>query len=63
MKKTSAWIVGVHELTKEYPDEDDAIESGKAIASKSLADEASDVSWIRWTGNSRFRRRRRRMTR
>jgi hypothetical protein len=53
--KHLTWIVGVHELVKEFPAEQEAIEAGTATAEGKVTKASSDVSWIRWTGNSRFR--------
>jgi hypothetical protein len=53
--KHASWILGVHELVKDFPDEQEAIESGTATAEGKVTKASSDVSWIRWTGNSRFR--------
>jgi hypothetical protein len=53
--KHLTWIVGVHELVKDFPAEQAAIELGTAIAEQNATKSSSDVSWIRWTGKSRFR--------
>jgi hypothetical protein len=53
--KHHTWIIGVHELVKDFPAEQEAIESGTATAEGKITKSSSDVSWIRWTGNSRFR--------
>jgi len=53
--KHRTWIVGVKELVREFADEQTEIEKGTVAAKKSLARSSSDTSWIRWTGNSRFR--------
>lgn len=56
VRKTAAWIVGVHELDDDkHPEEQEAAEAGEEIAKEGLTRESSDVSWIRWTGNSQFR--------
>jgi hypothetical protein len=54
--KHVSWIVGVHELVKDFPAEQEAIEAGTTTAEGNITESSSDVSWIRWTGNSRFRR-------
>jgi phosphatidylserine/phosphatidylglycerophosphate/cardiolipin synthase-like enzyme len=54
--KHRTWILGVHEVVREFPEEEAAIEKGNAIAERNLTQESSETSWIRWTGNSRFRR-------
>jgi hypothetical protein len=53
--KHRTWIVGVHELVKDFPAEQQAIEAGTAAAEEKITKSSSDVSWVRWTGNSRFR--------
>jgi hypothetical protein len=53
--KHRTWVLGVHELIKDYPAEQEFIESGTAAAEGNVTKASSDVSWIRWTGNSRFR--------
>jgi hypothetical protein len=50
-----SWIIGVHALVRDFPDEEPAIESGNTVASGKVQRESSDVSWLRWTGKSRFR--------
>jgi hypothetical protein len=50
-----SWIIGVYALVRDFPDEEPAIDSGKSIASGKAQQQSSDVSWIRWTGKSRFR--------
>lgn len=55
IRKSAAWIIGVHEFDDDkYPEEQEAAEAGEEIAKEGLTRESSDVSWIRWTGNSRF---------
>jgi hypothetical protein len=49
------WIVGVHELFKDFPEEANAIAEGETIADARRTRERSSVGWIRWTGNSTFR--------
>jgi len=53
--KHRTWVVGVHELKKDYPDEQEFIESGTAAAEAKVTKSSSEVSWIRWTGTTRFR--------
>lgn len=53
--KHVTWIIGVHELVKDFPAEQAAIQSGTATAEGKVTKPSSDVSWIRWTGTSRFR--------
>jgi len=53
--KHQTWVVGVHELIKDFPAEQEAIEAGTATAKVKVSKSFNDVSWIRWTGNSRFR--------
>ncbi len=55
VKIPKSWILGVHELLRISPAEQNLIETGTAIAEEKVAKASSDVSWIRWTGNSRFR--------
>lgn len=51
----SAWIVGVRELTRDYEEEQDAIERGQTKAEQRLLRKTSSTSWMRFTGKSRFR--------
>jgi len=53
--KHRTWVIGVEELTRDYPEEAPAIEEGTSKAEAKLTKRSSDVSWIRWTGISRFR--------
>jgi hypothetical protein len=53
--KHRTWIVGVKEILKDLPAEQEAIEAGTAAAKQMVTKSSSDVSWIRWTGHSRFR--------
>jgi phosphatidylserine/phosphatidylglycerophosphate/cardiolipin synthase-like enzyme len=54
--KHRTWIIGTHELIKDFPDEQEAIEAGTEAAEEKVTKSSSDVSWIRWTGKSSFRR-------
>jgi hypothetical protein len=54
--KHQTWIIGVHELVREFADEQEAIKAGTEIAEHQLTQKGSTLSWIRWTGKSRFRR-------
>jgi hypothetical protein len=49
------WLVGVHPLKREFPEEEDAAEQGQKIAEGKKSRRKNPVSWIRWTGDSRFR--------
>ena len=49
------WLVGLKPIMAR-DDEQSAIEDGQIEAEKHLSDEESESSWIRFRGNSRFRR-------
>lgn len=50
------WIVNTHEI-ENYPDyENKYIEKGEEAARKTLNDPEAEVEWLRFTGNSRFRK-------
>jgi hypothetical protein len=53
--KHRTWLLGVEELLRDYPEEQEAIESGNRAAEDKIAKSSSEVSWIRWTTNGRFR--------
>lgn len=53
--KHRTWIIGVHELVKEFANEQEAIDEGTSKAEEKVSKSSSGVSWIRWTGNSRFK--------
>ena len=53
--KHRTWIVGVHELVNDFPAEHEAIDRGITTAEEKVTRSSSAVSWIRWTGNFRFR--------
>lgn len=49
------WLVGVHRLKDDqFPDEAEQAEEGQREAEQQLDRDDSDVSWIRFTGTSRF---------
>lgn len=48
------WIIGVHELVREFHEEQEAIKDGEAIAEKQRIKKSSEVNWIRWNLDSRF---------
>lgn len=50
------WLVGVSELTRDYPEEAASISAGQEYAEKRRAEPASEVEWVRWTDDSLFRR-------
>jgi hypothetical protein len=50
-----SWIIGVHELARDFPAEAEDIARGEAVAEGHRTRSDSEVEWIRWTGNSRFR--------
>jgi hypothetical protein len=52
LPRHQTWVLGVHELVKEFPDEAEAIEEGKAIAERTCTRTDSAVEWIRWSGKS-----------
>ncbi len=53
---SSVWLVNVQELAEDrYPDEQPYVEKGEERARAKVADEDATISWIRWTGKSRFR--------
>jgi len=50
------WLVSVKELADDrFPNEQAFVDSATEKASTLVADNDSTISWIRWTGNSRFR--------
>jgi hypothetical protein len=53
--KHRTWIIGVHEMSRDFPDEQEAIDRGMAIAEENVTNSTSELSWVRWNGNSRFR--------
>jgi hypothetical protein len=52
--RPTTWIIGVHELIREFPKEQAAIAEGQEIAEKRQAKKSSEVDWIRWNLDSRF---------
>jgi hypothetical protein len=51
------WLVGIHQIDEsKYPHEADIAEEGLNAAEADVAVEGSDVSWLRFTSNSKFRR-------
>ncbi len=58
-KSSRTWLVGLKPI-KERESEKPAIDEGVAEAEKNISNEESEVSWIRFRGNSRFRREARR---
>lgn len=51
------WLVGVTELAEDaYPNEADEVEEGELEAQKVASDDDADISWLRFTGNSAFRK-------
>lgn len=48
------WIIGVYELTREFPSEATALKEGQEIAEKLRTNEGSEVGWLRWDRKSRF---------
>jgi hypothetical protein len=52
-----AWLVGVHQLDADrYEHEAELVEEGERTAENLVQRDGSGVSWIRFTGTSRFRR-------
>jgi hypothetical protein len=55
------WLVGVHLLDEsKFEHEANLAEEGQSAAEAEVVDEGSEVSWLRFTGNSKFRREARR---
>ncbi len=54
IQKPQTWIIGVHELARDFPEEKGAIAEGQEIAERNRTYKLSKVSWIRWTGRSHF---------
>ena len=53
-----AWVVSVRKLSDEsFPNERDVVEKAEKKANLLLVDKDATVSWIRFTGRSRFRSR------
>jgi hypothetical protein len=52
--RPKTWIIGVHELIREFPEEQEAIAKGQATAEKQRAKKSSEVDWIRWNLDSHF---------
>ncbi len=51
------WLVSVSEVAPDdFPDEEQQVEQGTKKAQRLLKGKRSEVSWVRFTGNSRFRR-------
>jgi hypothetical protein len=50
-----SWIIGVHELARDFPAEAADIARGAAVAEGHRTRRDSEVAWLRWTGRSRFR--------
>jgi hypothetical protein len=48
-------MVGVHEMVRDFADEESDIIKGQEIANQVLTDPTSSVDWLRFTGKSRFR--------
>jgi len=55
--KPRTWILGVHELIRIPASEQKLIDTGTAVAEEKVTKASSGVSWIRWPGNSRFRKK------
>ena len=56
-KGNSTWIVGVSDMEEDaHPEEQELAEKGDAKAKKRRTWRNSGISWIRWTGNDRFRK-------
>jgi len=56
-KQPESWVVGVHELPEgRFPDEAAPAQRGEAKARKKLGNPRATTSWLRFTGNSNFRR-------
>lgn len=55
--KSRMWLAGVDELAPEAYESDAAyIEQGEELAEAERSEDDSDLSWIRYAGNSKFRR-------
>ena len=54
----STWLVGVHQLKRDPAVEEQRMidRAKKTLNAKKLVDPDDDPDWIKWTGNSRFRR-------
>lgn len=51
------WLVGVTELAADaYPNEADEVDEGERKAQKAASDDDADIWWLRFTGNSAFRK-------
>lgn len=56
-REPHAWLIGVAPLDEDrYEGEAGLAEEGQRVAKEKLDDEDGDVSWVRFTGTSRFRR-------
>jgi hypothetical protein len=54
-RQARTWIVGLHELARDFADDQDDIVRGEKIAERAVTNRGSTVSWIRSTGTSGFR--------
>jgi phospholipase D-like protein len=56
-RASRTWVVGVHPLDEDrYESEVEFVEEGERMAESNLEHDNSAVSWIRFTGTSKFRR-------
>lgn len=55
--ESRTWLLGIHDLDLDrYTHEDDLAEQGTRAAEESRSSPEEEISWIRFTGNSKFRR-------
>jgi hypothetical protein len=55
-RQSRIWLVGLHEIAEDRFEHETAdAERGKAVARTRIANHDSDVSWVRFTGPSKFR--------
>lgn len=55
-RKHRVWLVGIGPISRDFPDEADTVERGTGIAREQFRDESNEAFWIRYSGDSRFRK-------